>query len=345
MFVRARAPGKLIVAGEYAVLAGAPGIAIAVPPFAEATLARCAESRLRSTGGSGDMHEAAGFVVNPNAGLTWTDDDPGDHGRLISALADVLIGQSPEWCDHLNAIDVVLDTRTFHSADGAKLGLGSSAAITVALIAALYAIRGEDTTAAHLVVIAREVHCQLQGGHGSGIDIAASAYGGVGVFEGGIWTPASWPAGLSGLAVSTGIAASTGDRIRRYRAAELSKAPAWCAALDDLCQRSRDVAAAWSADDGGTVLRCLEQCGNALARLDAAGDIGIVSAPHKRIAALAARCGAVYKPSGAGGGDFGLAFSDDAARIEAFAAACHENGLETRVLDHPRAGVRTEIRP
>ncbi len=44
--IRARAPGKLILCGEYAVLGGAPGVAVAVEPFAFAGLVTADGGRL-----------------------------------------------------------------------------------------------------------------------------------------------------------------------------------------------------------------------------------------------------------------------------------------------------------
>ena len=55
-----------------------------------------------------------------------------------------------------------------------------------------------------------------------------------------------------------------------------------------------------------------------LRELDAAAGIGIWSACHEKLNSVARKAGVSYKPSGAGGGDFGLAFSRDAARLEAF---------------------------
>ena len=73
-----------------------------------------------------------------------------------------------------------LDLSSLHQ-DGEKLGLGSSAAALVATLGARAAMRGEDLAAdavrRGIFLDAKRAHAQAQGG-GSGVDIAASTYGG-----------------------------------------------------------------------------------------------------------------------------------------------------------------------
>ena len=57
VLIEARAPGKLVIAGEYAVLEGAPGLAVAVDVQAEA--------RITSLAGSGNQ------LVIPDTGETF----------------------------------------------------------------------------------------------------------------------------------------------------------------------------------------------------------------------------------------------------------------------------------
>jgi phosphomevalonate kinase len=63
--------------------------------------------------------------------------------------------------------------------------------------------------------------------------------------------------------------------------------------------------------------------------MDALGQLAgadIVSAPHKSLARLASAHGAVYKPSGAGGGDVGIAFAASRHPLEAFAKDARKAG-------------------
>jgi phosphomevalonate kinase len=49
---------------------------------------------------------------------------------------------------------------------------------------------------------------------------------------------------------------------------------------------------------------------NVLFELSNLADIDIISDQHQRIAKIIQNCGGVYKPSGAGGYDIGIAFTD-----------------------------------
>lgn len=60
-----------------------------------------------------------------------------------------------------------------------QMGLGSSAAVTVATLAALDASLGRGVDERRLVELGTRVVRKVQGGRGSGADVAASAYGGV----------------------------------------------------------------------------------------------------------------------------------------------------------------------
>src|SRR5699024_6036775 len=70
---------------------------------------------------------------------------------------------------------IALDTQAFFAEDGAKLGLGSSAALTVALTAAVNA--AQENAAPDLAAMIG-MHRRMQDGRGSGLDIAAALLGG-----------------------------------------------------------------------------------------------------------------------------------------------------------------------
>jgi phosphomevalonate kinase len=66
---------------------------------------------------------------------------------------------------------------------------------------------------------------------------------------------------------------------------------------------------------------------------------GIVSEPHAELAALATSCGAAYKPSGAGGGDVGVAFARSRADLRRLARAAAARGYAALDLAIDPAGV------
>ena len=73
-----------------------------------------------------------------------------------------------------------------------------------------------------------------------------------------------------------------------------------------------------------------DACHQALAALGAAAELPIVTPEVARAAELARSLGGAAKPSGAGGGDLGVAFFAEARAARAFAARCPEGVL---VLD------------
>jgi phosphomevalonate kinase len=64
---------------------------------------------------------------------------------------------------------------------------------------------------------------------------------------------------------------------------------------------------AWDRAAAADLMRILDDYQQRLREFDRAAGIGIWTAGHQRLADIAAAAGALYKTSGAGGGDFGLA--------------------------------------
>ena len=208
--VTVSAPGKLVLTGEYAVLDGAPGVAVAVEPLASASIVAADAGRLVVPGTGVDC----GFEVGTDGTVLWRGDHR-DKGTLIEAAAAVFAAETRSGSEVLNSAEILLDTRDFHAPDGTKLGLGSSAAITVALTASMLASLGEDHSSGRVEEVAGRIHRRLQGGAGSGIDVSTSAHGGLGAFTAGSWQPVAWPP-VAWRAIWTGESASTRDLVLRY---------------------------------------------------------------------------------------------------------------------------------
>src|SRR5207253_7169888 len=166
--VTASAPGKLFLAGEYAVLAGAPALVAAVD--------RRTDVHVTLESGAGPL------VVDSLAeGKRRVIDDPergplegGDAGAILAAWRAVRAA-----APSLAAVraEVVVDSRAF-LADGRKLGLGRSAATVAAGAAAFLAGVGRQDRG-EMLDAALAAHALFQEGRGSGADVAAAARGGV----------------------------------------------------------------------------------------------------------------------------------------------------------------------
>ncbi len=284
----ASAPGKLVLAGEYAVLADAPAISMAVD--------RRAVVRI-------DAGETAG--LRTVGAVSGTDD------RLLDATLAALGLDRP-------AAFVRLDTSAFvRPATGEKLGIGSSGALAAALVAAL---AGSETGADELLRYALDAHSRFQQSRGSGVDVATSACGGLVRYRRGRQPERlAWPAGLSFAILSSGVPADT--------RAQLGRLPA-NADFTALSRSATQAASAWARADAGSVLDAMRQWVDALAAFDVEYGLGIFAAGHEHLARRADGGDLVYKPCGAGGGDIGIVLGTDADDVRRFAAAACETGFE-----------------
>ena len=82
---------------------------------------------------------------------------------------------------------LLVDSSPFYADGGRKLGLGSSAAVTVGVCAALMELAGVPKPKLESLMpeLAHRIHRDHQGGKGSGYDVFTSYFGGTGVFTGG----------------------------------------------------------------------------------------------------------------------------------------------------------------
>ena len=183
------APGKMVILGEYAVLDGAPCLVAAVNRRATVTLRFSTRLSGVLTALMPDERRFELWAGKPS-GLALV-----DQVRDASGLSHLVV-------------DGRLDTRPcFDLTSGEKLGIGSSAALSCALWAALNALA--DPGAALDLAALDRLRVGLQGGGGSGVDLAASFLGGCQRFQRlGDDTPdckaVGWPAGVEFVAVFFG---------------------------------------------------------------------------------------------------------------------------------------------
>jgi phosphomevalonate kinase len=295
--VIARAPGKIVLSGAYAVLEGAPAIVAAVD--------RCVVA---------DASRPAAFVTD----------------EVRAAIEAGVIDRAP-WFD-ASALRTSLPDGTSR-----KLGLGSSAAILVASIAAVAGerlLRGSTGSLASAVFpAAYAAHRTAQPG-GSGIDVGASAHGGVitaKIRENQLEiAPHPLPAGTIVEVFASPVSASTGDLIRKVRAFAAAD-PARHRRLLDAAARGSHAAIA--ATTTAELVAAIGVQLDALAELGDASGAGIVTPEVAAIRPEAAAEGAIFGPSGAGGGDIAvyLGSAPSSERIRGLARAHGYDLLDLRV--------------
>lgn len=311
----ASAPGKIVLWGEYAVLGGAPAAVLAVQRRARVTLAPA----LRDW-----TFQAQGF---PAAPVTLTDPAFAAPQPATALPLAVLRGLGLTELPHPFAL--TCQSTAFFEA-GRKLGIGSSAAVCVALCAAF--ARWLDKPLDMALAIA--IHRDFQGGSGSGLDVASAWHGDVIRFREGAAHPVDLPPGLHRCVVFTGVSASTPAHLGRFSAWRRNSN---IAPLDALADASDSLFDASSAE---TFLALLDDYASRLRRLDEAASLNIFTPAHDALQRLASKANLVYKPCGAGGGDIGIAFGASPAAVDDFQQQAAAAGYLPLDMETAQHGIR-----
>ncbi|TDP76006.1 hypothetical protein [Bradymonas sediminis] len=332
--LKTSAPGKLFLFGEYGVIRGGWCVVAAVDRRVVAS---------RSEAASGYELEGADFdnpLALPEAVV----------GEAVPAE---FAARAPK---DVGVANLAADVRAVYDVEtGQKLGLGSSAASAVALSAAFLLEDGEGAPA-KIAFKEREAifdhafraHRTLQKGRGSCADIAASTFGHVIGYR--LLRPSSGLADLSGekgrsaarfeatsrnaeAEVLSGLKIPEGLRVEPIwlgspatstsfvRACEVAYRRDPVAMIEVLAETSRiaeKAILALQVGDLPSVLACVERGDRAYDRLGALTGAPIITDAHRMLRKLAGAHGIFVKPSGAGGGDFSLAFAPVSADWAAF---------------------------
>lgn len=324
--ITASAPGKLFITGEYAVLDKAPALLTAVD-----VRAIC---RLRPSG-SATWRIHTPPIASAPALFTLRDGLPcweGEPVALLDAAWGALSEQDRQTLEG-RGWNISLDTSAFFLKDR-KLGLGSSAAALTALMGGLWkAARTDDgqwPAEPEAFDALHSAHRAWQGG-GSGADIAVALAGGTLLYrrEPRIAAPVALPDTLEILAVWTGQPASTRGFLRRLAEFQDASPEVFRERFSVLEREAEEAALAASNGDAASFLEAFVDSGAALRALGESAQLNIWSEPHERIGGLVAEAGGLYKPSGAGGGDVGLAIlrTGDATHLEGLKSALSSAGF------------------
>lgn len=337
--IRASAPGKLFLLGEYAVLEGAPALLTAVDRRVEVSIDLSPTGFWQvSAPNLGILNLALGTDGTFPAGLTdqqCTSLRVFDEVRTAVQAAALQAGHS---AGSTPPLAITVDSSAL-SRGGHKLGLGSSAATAAALTHALADALGLTLDRDELFRLAHTAHRRAQNGAGSGGDVAASVHGGlIGYTPGTAPVPLRWPEELSISAVVTGEGSLTTRLVGRVADFAAENPARYRADLDRLKHLAGKAEAALANPAG--FLRLASDYFAALSQLDHHAQAGIVSERHRELHALAAGEGGVFKTSGAGGGDVGLAFSYSGEPTERLAGALARAGAAVVPLGFFAAGLQ-----
>ena len=328
MTLHVRAPGKLMLSGEYCVLAGAPSLVMAVDRGVTIDVEPAEGEVIRYSMGS-PLSSSANIVVTPSGSVTHLDGDPATTALLRTIIAAAIdAGCDPNKLRGVSIHAHIDEMFTTLGGDTVKLGLGSSAASSVALTAAVMQLGAMDTSLLSRCTLALDAHRRFQGGRGSGADVAASAHGGVVRYQlpkntrdGDRLRPTIQALDASALppwrAVWVGQPASTTRFIEHVHALRARDAKRHDACMTTLTDASERAAAAFAQRNQSALLGALEDIGAGMDALGVAAGVEIITEAHRRLSSIARRHGVVCKPSGAGGGDFSLLIADTPSALEA----------------------------
>jgi phosphomevalonate kinase len=307
--VLATAPGKLILTGEYAVLDGAPALVLAV------------NRRV---------------IAKRRAGAC------GSSAFLLAILGEIEKRYGREHPAAKAAAEIIVDSTPFY--EGAtKLGLGSSAAVSVAATALALAANHQAMPVIDrelVLSIASAAHATAQSARagqqarGSGADIAAAVYGGVIAFQrttpdrvawpsdaaaagrairvdGATVDRLTWPAGVTLIPFFTGAAADTTSLVSAVHEARERDRAAVDAALHAIDKASRAAcqSCAMRASEiaSNALISALSLAAQAVDQLAAATGLPLVPSGVTQARSAMARLGGTAKTTGAGGGDIAVA--------------------------------------
>ena len=350
--VVSRAPGKLYIAGEYAVVEpGHRAVLVAVDRFITLRITPCSpaggyagtiSSRLYANGSRPWRHR-------PQDGLAEA--VGGDDDYMISAIR-VVEALVAEGGGRLGSFNLGISSE-LDEADGRKLGLGSSAAVTVATVRAVagfYGLSLDDSRVYKLAMLASDAVQPI----GSGGDIAASAVTGWVDYASPdrVWLhrarqraqarggtgdllESDWPGlCLRRLPVPsvrlqvgwTGAPASTPALVADVQAGSHG-ANDYAVFLRDSQDCLARLITAIEDDDTAQIMRQIARNRALLAGLSRISGRTIETAELARLVEIALEHGAAAKSSGAGGGDCGIALCTPATDLVALRTAWETAGI------------------
>lgn len=306
------APGKMMLAGEYAVLEGAEAVVVAVDRRVYAQLVPGAQQEL-----------------------------PHQEAIAARAAAERHLGQPAPGALNIDAAEL--------RQEGHKLGLGSSAAAAAAAAAVVYAAQGRDPAQAaireEILSAALEGH-RAVAPHGSGADVAAAVLGGFIRFrklgQGVEAHPLSWPSALEIVVLWTGKSARTSDMLAKVRDLSTHDPTLYRQRMHALASQGEQFISALMAADTDAAVDSFHSYGTAMDELGQAAGIPIVEDTCSRIRELARNHGGAAKPSGAGGGDIAMALFSNPERSAAFRASAAQANLEVLSVDFGAPGTMLE---
>ena len=332
-------PGKLIILGEYAVLEGAHALVAAINRYAKVEI----------TNANSNYYELKTDYL-PISSIKFKFDAQGK----ILFIPEMRVNQRDtikffiETCESslkflqlynksITPCTIVLDTSQFYNKVGdSKLGLGSSAALTVALFTALAKFAGFLVSKSVLFFNALKIHNRAQGGMGSGIDIAASVFGGVLDYKMSLEKKVlpknrQILEDIHIVPIWSGQSTSTKHYLTQLNAFREKNQQSYKRIMHRLIELANSGCYAYKTKNHTNFMHIITDYYGTLMHLGEESGLAIISHEHRSISKIVKDAGGVYKPSGAGGGDLGLAFCPSKQIVKNVRSAINKS--KYRIID------------
>lgn len=344
-YIQVKTPGKMILMGEYAVLESSPALVTAVDRFCYTEI---------------QIHDKVYYTVSaPTIGISEVPlfiQPENKTVRMETSLESVqtklmLVRLTFEYFLHELQVDIPfcsiqITTDEFYNEAHSKIGVGSSAAVVVSLVNGLSHISDDlDFSQQELYTHALAIHRNAQDGRGSGIDIAASVFGGTLQYQ---LDQADFSVSriqklvplesLFVIPVWTGASASTSALIQKLSQKKAAQPDEYTTIMNRLVSLSEDACRAYAASNTSVFTRTADLYFHAMLTLGEFIQAPVISTEHLEIRELVQSVGAAYKPSGAGVGDIGLAFTDTSEKESALREVIRQSKFDLLDVSGTNAG-------
>ena len=329
--IKVTAPGKLILIGEYVVLEGAPALVCAVDRYAEVTLQESSGDNYLVDAPSINIKDIR-FSLTENNLVSFSSEVDLETQKKLTFFKNTF-EYAWQYCRNFNVTDtnfkITINTDAFYSQRlSIKLGFGSSAALTVAIVKALFRLINKNIESKdvrnQLFRLSLAAHKKAQGNVGSGIDIAASSYGGVLHYRVGLNKKAEhlipekispWEE-LPTLTVFTGSSESTRKMVFGVNEMKKKKPEAYNELMRELKSTSIEGCETYKSKNLFGFINAIKTYHVQMNLLGKNSGMPIISPVHQQIARIVHQSGGAYKPSGAGSGDIGIAFAESNEQLQ-----------------------------
>jgi len=311
-------PGKLILLGEYAVLEGSPAIVAAVNKYAKITIDESPDTYFYLDALNIGF-ENLPFFIETDDSLKFKSKLKDDEINLLSLFSKIF-SYIIKYYKSQNIIPqpckIKIDTSDFYFENSKyKLGLGSSAAISVGLIESICKFNNLNFKNKNdLFQIALNSHFEAQGKIGSGIDIAASTNKGLGIFQKSAnnysYKHIQLPNDLYIIPVWTGASTSTSEFVSKTNKFKKNDSTGFNLIINEMKKNAEQGCAYIINNNSANFLDTVHKYYELMKKLGNNAEIPIISAVHEDIFKMINKCGGFYKPSGAGGSDIGIAITN-----------------------------------